>query len=317
MPAVGNQALLPGGGGCLLAREEPWGPACSLQSLGPGSRLPLPTPASSLIISSSSGRVCREEGVLPGLPGKGLGPGHRGCRGRCLPATCGARLCPREGGPRPDPGQRRAACHILVDSVQSQPWLLLWSGRERCGAGRPRRKLCRERRREPRRVQSRSWGSLGLPGWWGMRSRAWRLGPSAAGLQRVMNSRQEASRRKMQAKAMSTGRGAAASTGLPGVPVVGGLRPSVLMAPATGMGQKLRGKSAGPRPGEGNMGGGWALLNQQQVASQPFYSEAHRGDSLRSHSGKTMELGLNSGSVSLPASRGGARNFKISPHESQ
>lgn len=221
------------------------------------------------------------------------------------------------GGPRPDPGRRRAACHILVDSVQSQPWLLLWSGREHCGAGRPRRKLCRERRREPRRVQSRSWGSLGLPGWWGMRSRAWRLGPSAAGLQRVMNSRQEASRRKMQAKAMSTGRGAAASTGLPGVPVVGGLRPSVLMAPATGMGQKLRGKSAGPRPGEGNMGGGWALLNQQQVASQPFYSEAHRGDSLRSHSGKTMELGLNSGSVSLPAGRGGARNFIISPHESQ
>lgn len=114
----------------------------------------------------------------------------------------------------------------------------------------------------------------------------------------------------MQAKAMSTGRGAAASTGLPGVPVVRGLEPSVLMAPATGMGQKLRGKSAGLKPGEGNMGGGWALLN----------SEAHRGDRLRSHGGKKMELGLNSGplpAVALPTSNEGARTLKISSHELQ
>lgn len=234
MPSAGKQALLPGGSWCLVAREEPWGPVVvsRASAQGPGCCFPHRLAAS----AGSSGRVYREEDVLPGLPGKGLGPGHTACRGRCLPAACGARLCLREEGPRLGPGWRRAACHILVDSVQSQSWLLPWSGRERCGAGRPRLTLCRERRREPRRVQSRSWGSLGLPGWWGMRSRAWRLGSSTAGLQRVMSSRQEASRRKMQAKAMSTGRGTAASTGLPGVPVVRGLGPSVLMAPATGMG---------------------------------------------------------------------------------
>ena len=85
-----------------------------------------------------------------------------------------------------------------------------------------------------------------------MHSRAWQLGSSAVGLQRVKKSRQEASRRKMQAKAMSTGRGSAASTGLPGVTgVMRGLGPPVLMAPAIGMEQKLRGTSAGPRAGEG------------------------------------------------------------------
>lgn len=145
--------------------------------------------------------------------------------------------------------------HILVDSVQSQPWLSSWSGRGRRGEGRPRRKLCREQRRDPRRFQSRSWGSLELPGWWGMHSRAWRLGSSAAGLQNVMNSRQVARRRKMQAKAMSMGRGPAAAKGIPGatgaVRKVKGLGPSVLMAPATKVGQKLRGRSAGPRAGEG------------------------------------------------------------------
>lgn len=145
--------------------------------------------------------------------------------------------------------------HISVDSVQSQPWLSSWYGRGRGGDGRPRRKLCREQRREPRRFQSLSWGSLELTGWWGMHSRAWRLGSSEVGLQRVMNSRQVARRRKMQARAMSTGRGPAAAKGLPGVTgavrKLRGLGPSVLMAPATGMGQTLRGKSAGPRAGEG------------------------------------------------------------------
>lgn len=152
--------------------------------------------------------------------------------------------------------------HILVDSVQLQ-WPR-WSsgpGRGRRGAvGRPWRKLCRERRREPRRFQSRSWGSLGLPGWWGMHSRALRrLGSSAAGLQSVMNSRQVASRRKMQARAMSMGRGSVASARVPGVTgaerkarglMVGELSrlgPSVLMAPATATGQKLKARSAGPR----------------------------------------------------------------------
>lgn len=135
--------------------------------------------------------------------------------------------------------------HILVDSVQLQSWLSPWAGRGRRGAGRPRRKLCRdrERRSELRRFQSRSWGSLGLPGWWGMHSRARRRrGSSAAGLQRVMKSRQVASRRKMQARAMSTGRGYTTSEGLPlvagAVRKVKGLGPSELMAPAKGMGQK-------------------------------------------------------------------------------
>ena len=130
--------------------------------------------------------------------------------------------------------------HILVDSVQSQSRLSSQPGRGRLGAGLPLRKLCRERRREPRRFQSLSWGSLGLPGWWGMHSRALRLGSRAAGLQRVMKSRQLASRRKMQARASSAGRGSAASVGLPGVTgavrKARGLGPRVLMAPATGRG---------------------------------------------------------------------------------
>lgn len=59
----------------------------------------------------------------------------------------------------------------------------------------------------------------------------------------------------MLARAMSTGRGSAASDGLPGVTgtvrKARGLGASILMAPATGMGQKLRGKSAEPRAGKG------------------------------------------------------------------
>lgn len=70
-----------------------------------------------------------------------------------------------------------------------------------------------------------------------MVSRArWRLGSSTAGLQNARNSRQEASRRKMQASAMSRGKGPAPLAGLPAA--VGpekrsrGLRVSVLMVPA-------------------------------------------------------------------------------------
>ena len=142
-----------------------------------------------------------------------------------------------------DPGVGGHSCHIFVDSVQSQSSWSSLPGRGRLGAGQPRRKLCRERRSEPRRFQSRSWGSLGLPGWCGMHSQAQRrLGSSAAGLQRVMNSRQVASRRKLQARAMSTGMGSTASESLPGVTGAvrkeRGLGPSVLMAPATRMGQK-------------------------------------------------------------------------------
>ena len=151
-------------------------------------------------------------------------------------------------------------CHILVDSVQSQSWLSSLPGRGRRGAGRPRRKLCRERRSEPRRFQRRSWGSLGLPGWWGMHSRARRrLGSSARGLQRVMNSRQVASRRKMQARAMSTGMGSTASESLPGVAgavrKARGLGPSVFMAPATGMGQEQMSWTQDWR-GRGTLGAG-------------------------------------------------------------
>lgn len=251
--------------GARLPERKPGAPGCTLQSLGPRAQIALGSPqlASSL---SRQRREAPERGRCSsrGFSGKGYGPGHTGCLSCCLPAACGARLCLREQGPRVDPGWQGTACHILVDSMQSQSWLPSWSGRERRGAGLPRRKLCRERRREPRRFQSRSWGSLGLPGWWGMYSRAWRLGSSAAGLQRVMNSRQEASRRKMQAKAMSMGRGSTVSTGLPrGTGVVRGLGPSVLMAPATGMGQKLRGESSGPRAGERNIDGAWALLNEE------------------------------------------------------
>lgn len=89
-----------------------------------------------------------------------------------------------------------------------------------------------------------------------MHSRARRcVGSSAAGLQRVMNSKQLASRRKMQARAMSMGRGSAASVLLPGVTgavrKARGLGPCVLMAPATGRGQELRGKSVEPRGWKG------------------------------------------------------------------
>lgn len=62
----------------------------------------------------------------------------------------------------------------------------------------------------------------------------------------------------MQARVMSMGRGSTASEELPGVTgavrKARGLELGVLMAPATGRGQELRDKSAGPRAGEGREG---------------------------------------------------------------